>query len=151
MCARIHFCNHSSEPECATTNSMYASNTVGSTVLVLLGGSNIPLPNNQSLDGFSVNGSNTTFTIPEEGRYYVTYQVNTTLGLLGNTRLVRNGAPLPGSVLSPAVSASSYNNDLIAYFNAGDTISLQLFGLVATIILVGGGATGAALTLIRLS
>ncbi|SEI02558.1 C1q domain-containing protein [Halobacillus karajensis] len=153
MCAQIPFCDDSSDPGGGgvTNNSMYASNTSGSTILVVLGGTNIPLPNNQDLDGFTVNGANNTFTVPVSGLYYITYQINTTLGLLGRTRLVRNGSPIPGSILSPAISTSDYNNDLILFLNAGDNISLQFFGLIATVVLVGGGATGAALTLIRLS
>ncbi|WP_342512034.1 hypothetical protein MKY34_15545 [Sporosarcina sp. FSL K6-1522] len=135
-----------------TSNSMYASNTTGSTIVVLLGGTSIPLPNNQSLDGFTVNGANTTFTVPSTGRYYVTYQISTTVSLLASSRLLLNGStPIPGSIVSPALAASSYNNDLIVSLSAGDTLSLQFFGLLATIILVGGGATGAALTIIRVS
>ncbi|WP_315898121.1 BclA C-terminal domain-containing protein [Bacillus licheniformis] len=126
---------------------MYASNTIGSTILVVLGGSPIPLPNNQSLDGFIANGSNTTFTVPVTGRYYLSYQINTTASLLAGSRLTLNGSPISGSIISP----SSYNNDVIANLQAGDNISLQLFGLVATVILLGGGSTGAALSVIRLN
>lgn len=135
-----------------TANSMYASNTAGATILVLLGGANISLPNNQNLGGFTVNGANNTFTVPATGRYYLTYQLNTTLGLLVSSRLMKNtSTSLPGSIISPAVGTSSYNNDLIVTLNAGDTITLQFFGLIATAILTGGGSTGAALTIIRLS
>ncbi len=131
---------------------MYASNTIGSTIVLLLGGTSVPLPNNQSLDGFTVNGANTTFTVPVTGRYYLTYQINTTVALLAGSRLILNGTtPIPGSIVSPAVSTSNYNNDVIVSLTAGDTILLQLFGLIATVILVGGGATGAALTIIRLN
>lgn len=134
-----------------TANSMYASNTIGSTIIVLLGGTVVPLPNNQSLGGFTVNSANNTFTVPVTGRYYLTYQVSTTVALLAGSRLLRNGSPIPGSIISPAVSTSNYNNDLIVSLTAGDTISLQFFGLLATIILTGGGSTGAALTIIRLN
>ena len=135
-----------------TANSMYTSNTIGSTILVLLGGTSVPLPNNQNLDGFSVNGANTIFTVPVTGRYYLTYQISTTVSLLAGSRLILNGTtPIPGSIVSPAVAASSFNNDLIVSLTAGNTISLQFFGLLATVILVGGGSTGAALTIIRLN
>lgn len=135
-----------------TSQSMYASNTVGSTIAVLLGGTNIPLPNNHSLGGFTVNGGNNTFTVPASGRYYITYQMSTTVALLAGSRIMLNGSTaIPGSIVSPAVSTSSYNNDLIVSLNAGDRISLQFYGLLATVILVGSGARGAALTIIRLS
>jgi hypothetical protein len=135
-----------------TANSMYASNTIGSAIVVILGGTSVPLPNNQSLGGFTANGANTIFTVPVTGRYYLTYQISTTVSLLAGARLMLNGTtPIPGSIVSPAVAASSYNNDLIVSLTAGNTISLQFFGLLATVILVGGGSTGAALTIIRLN
>ena len=47
---------------------MFASNTIGSVINVALGSAtSIPLPNNQNLDGFTVNGTNTTFTVPQSG------------------------------------------------------------------------------------
>lgn len=135
-----------------TANSMYASNTIGSTVVVLLTGTSIPLPSNQSLATFTANGANTTFTVPVTGRYYLTYQINTTLALLLNSRLLLNGSTaIPSSIISPAASISSYNNDVFANLNAGDTISLQFFGVVGTAILTGGGSLGASLTIIRLN
>ncbi|HDR4909486.1 TPA: hypothetical protein QCR48_006158 [Bacillus cereus] len=130
-----------------TTNSMFANNTLGGPISVILGGTNIPLSNNQSLGNFTVNASNDIFTIPVTGRYYLTYQVNTTTALLAGTRLLLNAStPLPGSIFSPAISTSNYNNNLIA----GNTISLQLFGVLSIVNLVGGGSTGASLTIIRI-
>ncbi|MFJ7508781.1 hypothetical protein ACIQW7_04730 [Peribacillus simplex] len=41
-----------------------------------------PLISNQNSGSFSVNGGNTTFTVPVTGLYYLTYQINTTAGLL---------------------------------------------------------------------
>lgn len=134
-----------------TNNSMYASNTTGSIISVLLGGTNIPLPNNQDLSNFTVNSANNTFTVPATGRYYLTYQINTTAGLLLNTRLMRNNSAIPGSILSPVLNTSAYNVDLITTLTAGNTISLQFFGLVAVATLLGGGSVGASLTIIRLS
>ncbi|WP_286068775.1 hypothetical protein, partial [Bacillus sp. (in: firmicutes)] len=133
-----------------TTNSMYASNTSGSTVLVVLGGTAVTLPNNQSLDGFTVSGGNTVFTVPVSGRYFITYQVNTNAALLAGTRVINNGTPIAGSILTPALSTSTYNVSLVTTLAAGNQISLQIFGLVAAVVLLGGGSVGAALTIIRL-
>ncbi|MGH0487021.1 BclA C-terminal domain-containing protein [Bacillus mycoides] len=133
-----------------TTNSMFANNTVGGTVSVVLGGTNILLSNNQSLNSFAVNSANDLFTVPVTGRYYLSYQINTATVLLAGSRLILNGSTsLLGSILSPALSTSSYNNNLITILNAGNTISLQLFGLLSIVNLVGGGSTGAPLTIIR--
>ncbi|WP_230160505.1 BclA C-terminal domain-containing protein [Peribacillus simplex] len=97
-----------------------------------------------------MNGGNTTFTVPVTGLYYLTYQIIKTAGLLAGSRLILNGAtPIPSSIISPAVAISNYNNDVILYLSAGDTTFLQIFGLVATVILTGGA--GASLTIIRLN
>ncbi len=88
--------------------------------------------------------------MPVTGRYYFSYQINTTTALLAGSRLLLNGSTsLLSSILSPALSTSSYNNNLITILNAGNTISLQSFGLLSIVNLVGGGSTGAPLTIIR--
>ncbi|WP_425463724.1 NTTRR-F1 domain [Metabacillus indicus] len=136
--------------EGVTQNSMYASNTSGSVIAVVLGGTDVPLPDNQSLDSFTANGANTSFNVPAAGRYYLSYQVNTTAALLLSSRLVLNGNPIPGSIFTPALSVSQFNNQLIVNLAAGDTLSLQLFGLLGAATLSSDGSTGAVLTAIRL-
>ncbi|PAD71030.1 collagen-like triple helix repeat-containing protein, partial [Bacillus sp. 7586-K] len=133
-----------------TSNSMFAANTEGSVISVVVGGTEIPLPNVKNLDDFTANATDTAFTVPATGRYYISYQINTTAGVLVSSRLVINGTtPIPGSIISPVVGISQYNNDVIVDLTAGDTISLELFGLLGVATLLGGGATGAALTIIR--
>ena len=149
-------CGSGKDPEkSVTANSMYASNTVGTVIAVALGGAtSIPLPNNQNLGSFVPNGSNTVFTVPETGRYYITYQINTTIAVVlgAGSRIFKNGTtPIPGSILRPVISVATFTNDVIVNLTAGDTISIQLFSgilLVAT-LLSAGGSTGAALTIIR--
>ncbi len=152
--SKIGDCNTSTDG--STSTSMYASNTSGGSISFGLGGgaSNISLPNNQNINKFSVDPTNTSFIVLESGRYYITYQVNTTasLGVGAGTRILRNGAAIPGTILTPALGTSTYNNDCIASLNAGDTLSLQLFStilLVAT-LLSANGSVGAALTIIKL-
>ncbi|BDF09857.1 hypothetical protein CE91St49_32870 [Emergencia timonensis] len=128
---------------------MNALNTNGATIAVLLGGTTVPLPNDQVLDGFTVDAGNTTFTVPATGTYMVTYRVSTTAGLLMSSRVMRNGTALAGSTFSPAVSVSSYSATTFATLTAGDTLQLQLFGLAGAAVLQGGN--GASLTVVRLS
>lgn len=131
---------------------MYASNTSGGTIATILSGTNISLPNNQNLSSFTVNGANNTFTIPITGRYFITYQINTTAALLVSSRLILNGStPIPGSIISPAVSTSTFVNNVIVSLTAGNTITLQVYGLIGLVTLLGGGSTGASLSIIRLS
>ncbi|MEH7651710.1 BclA C-terminal domain-containing protein, partial [Bacillus safensis] len=136
-----------------TDTALYAANSSGPTIVTVAGGTNIPLPNFQNITGFTANGTSTVFTVLQTGKYYITYQVNTTTALLISTRLLLNGATtISGSVQSPVISTSLINNTVIVNLTAGNTISLQFFGAVVTAILVGGGgAAGAALTIIRLS
>jgi len=128
---------------------MSALNTTGQTIAVILGGTSVPLPSEQNLDGFTVNGANTVFTVPDNGNYLISYRMDFTAGLLMTSRIQRNGATLPGSTFSPAVSVDSYAVTLIAALTAGDTLELQLAGLAGTAVLQGG--TGASLTVVRLA
>ncbi|WP_024422636.1 BclA C-terminal domain-containing protein, partial [Bacillus safensis] len=136
-----------------TDTALYAANSSGPTIVTVAGGTNIPLPDFQNITGFTANGTSTVFTVLQTGKYYITYQVNTTTALLISTRLLLNGATtISGSVQSPVISTSLINNTVIVNLTAGNTISLQFFGAVVTAILVGGGgAAGASLTIIRLS
>jgi hypothetical protein len=101
--------------------------------------------------GITINGTNDVLTIANDGTYYINYEINTTVGLLLSTRLLINGVQAPGSVLSPAVTLSSYNNTVIVNVAAATTLSLQFFGVAGAATLVGGGTTGASLTIIRLN
>jgi len=128
---------------------MSALNTTGQTITVILGGTDVPLPSEQHLGGFTANAANTVFTVPDTGTYLVSYRINFTAGLLLTSRIRRNGATLPGSTLSPAASVDSYAATLIAALSAGDTLELQLAGVAGAAVLQGG--TGASLTVVRLA
>ena len=92
-----------------TSTAAFAANTQGSTVLVALGGSPVPLPDAQLLSpGITVNAGGTVFTVAEAGTYQISYHVNTTLALLMGTRLVINGANSIPSTIAPVVSTSRF-------------------------------------------
>jgi hypothetical protein len=134
-----------------TADSGFAANTSGAIIAVVLGGTNVSLPNSQNLSaGVTVNGADDTFTVVNAGRYFLSYQVNTTAALLLSTRLVINSSPNTASTITPVLSLSNFNNDVIVTLTAGSTITLQLFGLLGAATLLNGSA-GAALTIIRLS
>ena len=116
---------------------------------MVLGGTTIPLPNNQNMDSFTVNGGNTIFTVPITGTYMVTYQVNITAGLLVSTQVLRNGTAIPSSVFSPLASVSAFSATTIVSLTAGDQLQLQFFGFLGAATLQGGA--GATLTVIRLA
>ena len=132
-------------------SSAFAANTQGSSVLVALGGTPIALPNAQLLSpDITVNAGNTVFTVVTPGTYQISYHVNTTAALLMGTRLVINGTNSVPSTINPALSISSFENQIKVTLPANSTISLQLFtSIVGTAVLVSGGA-GASLTIVRL-
>lgn len=134
-----------------TATSSYAANTTGATIAVVLTGTLVPLPSAQNIgSGITVNGSNDTFTVSTAGRYYITYQINLTAGLLLGSRLLINGTSNVASSIAPVLTSSTFNNDVILTLAANTTISLQLYGLLGTATLINNAA-GAALTIIRLS
>ncbi|WP_454015476.1 BclA C-terminal domain-containing protein [Bacillus sp. Marseille-Q7846] len=134
-----------------TATYAFANNTSGTAISVLLGGTNVPLPNNQNIGpGITVSGGNTVFTVANAGNYYISYTINITASLLVSSRITINGAPLAGTINSPALATTSFSATIITTLAAGSAISLQLFGLLAVATL-STTTPGAVLTIIRLS
>ncbi len=134
-----------------TATAGFAANTSGATIAVLVGGTAVPLPNAQLLSAdITVNGANTIFTINTAGRYRISYHVNTAAALLLGSRLIINGSANTVSSIAPAVSLSSYSNEIIIDLAVGATVTLQLFGFLGAAVLLGSSA-GASLMIIRLS
>ena len=90
------------------------------------------------------------FTVNTAGRYQLSYSINTTVALASGTRLLINGVANTASTVAPLVSLSHFSNELLLDLNAGDTVSLQMFGIASVATLLPGSA-GASLTLVRLS
>lgn len=130
-----------------TANYGFATNA-SSIIAVILGGTNIPLPNTQKLNGVTVDGSNTTFTVTNAGTYRIEYNINLTAGLLVYSRLLINGSADVSSTLNPPISLSSYRANTILTLTAGTTISLQLYGILAAATLQSG--QGASLMIQKL-
>lgn len=126
-----------------TATSMAAHNTNGSLIAVLLGGTNIPLPNAQNISIFTADGSNTAFTVLSSGRYRVKYSIKITSSLLISARVVVNGTPvLALTENNNNNSVSKLDGESILTMTAGDAMSLQLFGILTAVNLQpGNGAT----------
>ena len=134
-----------------TATSAFAANTSGSVLNVALLGTLVPLPNSQVLSpDITVNGANTVFTVNTPGRYQLSYTINTTLALASGTRLLISNTPNQASTLAPLLSLSHFSNEILVDLNAGDTISLQMFGISTPTTLLPG-ASGATLSITRLS
>lgn len=134
-----------------TATSAFAANTSGTVLAVVVGGTLVPLPDSQLLSpDITVNAGNTVFTVSNAGRYQLSYNVNTTASLASGTRLLINGTPNTASTVAPVVSLSHFSNEILLNLNAGDTISLQMFGIASAATLLPGSA-GATLSITRLS
>ena len=134
-----------------TATSAFAANTQGSSILVALGGTLVPLPDSQLLSpDITVDGTNTVFTVNTTGRYQLSYDINITAALGSGTRLLINGAPNLASTVAPVISLSHFSNEILLDLTAGNTVSLQMFGIASAATLLPGSA-GASLTLLRLS
>ncbi|GKT15090.1 collagen-like protein [Acidovorax sp. SUPP2522] len=123
--------------------SMAAHNTAGSTIAVLLGGTNVPMPQAQNLGGgFLANGSSDVFTVPTTGRYRVKYAMRTTAATLASARVLINGASYPALTEVPSTSTNRYLGETIVTLIAGSTLQAQFYGMLGSVTLDGGaGAT----------
>ena len=132
------------------SGSAFASSTQGAIVAVLLGGTNVALPDYQSLGAdVTKNAGNDVFTVTKAGRYRIHYVVNTTAALLMSSRVVINGIPSVPLTVNPLLSVSSFQAEAVVNLTAGSTISVQLFGLLGAAVLLDN-AQGAALTIQRI-
>ncbi|OIN56656.1 BclA C-terminal domain-containing protein [Arsenicibacter rosenii] len=127
----------------------YAANTSGSIIAVVLGGTEIPLPNAQNFSSVITNGANTNFVISTTGTYRLAYSVNLTAALLVGARLLIDGTANVASTINPASSQSHFAAETVVTLAAGTTISLQLFGLLGAATLQTGN--GASLTIQQLN
>ena len=63
------------------TNALSALNISAATVSVTSDGTNIPLPVQPYINGFTANASNTQFTVNQTGTYFISYVIKMTSGL----------------------------------------------------------------------
>jgi hypothetical protein len=132
-----------------TANSMSAQNTAATLISVVVGGTDIPLPDNQSLDSFIANGTSTAFIVPATGDYLITYSMSVTVAALVSSRVLLDGTPIPASIVAPTVAASEFETSFIVSLASGDTLSLQLFSVITSVTLLGGAST--FMTVVRLT
>ena len=100
--------------------------------------------------GITVDQTNTAFTVSTPGYYRISYTVNTTKALASGTRLIISNEPNLASTVAPSLGQSHFSNEIIVELKEGDTITLQIYGILDTVTLLPGSA-GATLSIIRLS
>ena len=138
-------------PNVTATNA-YAASTKGAAFTVLMAGTNVALPDAQTLSpDITVNGANDTFTVAEAGRYRVSYNINSVTPLTLGARLMVDGAEIAGSNVMPQKTAlSRLANDILVDLPAGAKVSLQVYGYAGLVTLLPN-SIGASLSMIRLS
>lgn len=125
-----------------TATSMAAHNTSAPVIAVILGGTNIPLPNEQSISSFNSDGTNTVFTILSSGRYRIKYSIKITNSLPLSARVIVNGVQVSSLTEINNAGVSKFDGESILNMAAGDTMSLQFFGMLGAVTLQSGaGAT----------
>ncbi len=125
------------------------SNDSGSVIAVVLGGTRVPVPNSQLLQNMTVNGGNDTITLSVTGHYRMSYCIRLQTPLLVSSRLVINGSPFGQSTISPTGSENIFCRSTISSRSAGDTVSMELFGLLGAAVLLNSG--GAELVIEKLN
>ncbi|MCC6342332.1 MAG: collagen-like protein, partial [Bryobacterales bacterium] len=132
-------------------SSAYASlsNDSGPIIAVVLGGTNVPLPNSQVLVGVTVNGTNDVVTVTAAGDYRLSYCVRTTAALDMSTRLLVNGLPATQTAVSPPTQQSMLCRAATMTLTAGSTVAVQIYGILGAANLINPG--GAELLIEKLS
>lgn len=113
----------------------------------MLTGTNIPLPNDQQLNNVTVNGANDTFTVQQAGTYEIEYAIHLTAPMPMSTRITKNGASISTSEVSS--STGSVTKMFTVALAAGDTISLQLYGLLGMATLSNDPAKSTSLRMTK--
>ncbi|UUW92853.1 hypothetical protein M0M43_03155 [Pimelobacter simplex] len=113
----------------------------------MLGGTSIPFPTTTASHDVVVDGTSTQFTVATAGDYQVSFRVQSNAGLLASVRARLNGAPVASLDDGTVVSTSSWGGSAVLTLAAGDTISVEAYGLLGALALDTG--TGASLQLVR--
>ncbi|WP_338148737.1 BclA C-terminal domain-containing protein [Brevibacillus laterosporus] len=113
-------------------------------------GINLPLPDTQRLNSFTVEDENRVFIVPEDGRYILRYNITTFGSFTLITRLVRNKTVEINTSKSGGKQTDTFGAETQDNLMKGDKITLQLIGDNVALSFLGNGIEGAFLTIQRL-
>lgn len=131
--------------------SMSAYNTIPEDRIILdSNGNNIRFTQLTSTPNSSIAAdiSSGRFTIDSSGYYYLSYSIRSNQTRAANSRILVNQLEIPEFSNLNQSSQSRWQASGLIRLNAGDVVSLQLFGSIAGSVDLDGGQ-GASLTLIR--
>ena len=135
----------------AVDTNAYITNTSGTTLNVTMSGTAIPLPDDYIIlsKDINLNGKRTVLTVDAAGLYRISYLVNTTEPVAVGTRLMIKGAANLASTIAPGLPLNHFSNEVVVRLDAGDTVSLEMFGLGRPVRLIPNGL-GASLSITSL-
>ncbi|MFQ8734428.1 MAG: BclA C-terminal domain-containing protein [Enterocloster bolteae] len=128
---------------------MSALNTSASTLSVTTVVTDIPLPVQPYMDGFTANAANTEFAVAQTGTYLISYDIKMTSGLSMSSRITLNGTPITNSINTSSTSSNEYSVTFMQPLTAGDILALQLYGVNGPVSLQAG--TGASLNIVKIA
>ena len=131
------------------SGAMSALNISASTISVTTDGTNISLSVQPYMDGFTVDTTNTEFTVVQTGIYLISYDIKMTSGLPMSSRLTLNGTPIMNSITTSSISSNEYGVTFMQPFTAGDILTVQLYGINGSVTLQAG--TGASLNIVKIA
>ena len=131
------------------SGAMSALNTSASTLSVTTVVTDIPLPVQPYMDGFTANAANTEFAVAQTGTYLISYDIKMTSGLSMSSRITLNGTPITNSINTSSTSSNEYSVTFMQPLTAGDILALQLYGVNGPVSLQAG--TGASLNIVKIA
>lgn len=129
--------------------AMSALNISSSTFSVTTDGTNISLPVQPYMKGFTADTTDSEFTVVQTGTYLISYDIKMTSGLPMSSRVTLNGTPITNSINISSTSSSEYSVTFMQALTAGDILSLQFYGVNGLVTLQAG--TGASLNIVKIS
>ena len=131
------------------SGAMSALNTSASTLSVTTDVTDIPLPVQPDMDGFTADAANTEFAVAQTGTYLISYDIKMTSGLPMSSRITLNGTPITNSINTSSTSSNEYSVTFMQPLTAGDILALQLYGVNGPVSLQAG--TGASLNIVKIA
>ena len=131
------------------SGAMSALNTSASTLSVTTDGTDIPLPVQPYMDGFTADAANTEFAVAQTGTYLISYDIKMTSGLPMSSKITLNGTPITNSINTSSTSSNEYSVTFMQPLTAGDILALQLYGVNGAVTLQA--ATGASLNIVKIA
>ena len=131
------------------SGAMSALNTSASTLSVTTDGTDIPLPVQPYMDGFTADAANTEFAVAQTGTYLISYDIKMTSGLPMSSKITLNGTPITNSINTSSTSSNEYSVTFMQPLTAGDILALQLYGVNGPVSLQVG--TGASLNIVKIA